>query len=122
MTHPMNTDYTSIDELIQLVKEWGVAKGITGDSGKGTLLGQLDKSQEELTETRDAAVKLLHPVNEAAHWTALDELKDGIGDTTVTLILLADLAGLSFSDCLAQAYGEIASRTGKMVDGVFVKD
>jgi hypothetical protein len=38
------------------------------------------------------------------------------------LILLAELAGLSFADCLAQAYGEIAGRTGKMVNGIFVKD
>jgi hypothetical protein len=115
-------NYHTLEELVQCVKDWGIEKGITGDEGRGTLLGQLDKSQEELTETRDAAVKLLHPINEAAHWTALDELKDGIGDTTVTLILLAELAGLSFADCLAQAYGEIAGRTGNMIDGIFVKD
>ena len=50
------------------------------------------------------------------------EIKDAIGDMTVVLIILADLCGLSHSDCLESAYNVISKRTGKMVDGVFVKD
>jgi NTP pyrophosphatase (non-canonical NTP hydrolase) len=49
-------------------------------------------------------------------------LADGIGDCMVTLILAAEMAGMSAEECLAQAYQEIAGRTGKMVNGVFVKD
>jgi NTP pyrophosphatase (non-canonical NTP hydrolase) len=118
------------DQLIEAVRQWGVAKGITGPNGKGTLLGQLAKTQEELTETRDAAVKAdlalnLHDAEGVgnAWWNeSQEELTDGIGDTTVTLILAAEMAGLRFEDCLAAAYDEIKGRTGTMSGGVFVKD
>ena len=105
-----------IQELIDNVRQWGVDKGITGPNGKGTLLGQLNKSQEELTETRDAAVAC--DLGFSAH----HQLQDGIGDTTVTLILAAEMAGLRFEDCLQAAYDEIKGRKGKMVEGVFVKE
>ena len=105
-------------ELIDAVRQWGIEKGITGPNGRGTLLGQLSKTQEELTEARDAAVIFCYdtwPDDEA-------KLIDGIGDCTVTLILAAEMAGLRFEDCLQAAYDEIKGRTGKMIDGQFVKD
>ena len=113
-----------MSQLIQQIKAWGIARGITGPNGKGTLLGQLAKTQEELTETRDAAVwidamrRAVGQVTDAE----LADLKDGIGDTTVTLILAAEMAGLDFQACLQAAYNEIMGRTGKMEGGVFVKD
>ena len=106
-----------IQELIDNVRAWGIAKGITGPDGRGTLLAQLSKTQEELTETRDAAVRFdLEQIGSS--WL----LQDGIGDCTVTLILAAEMAGLRFEDCLAAAYAEIKGRTGKMKGGQFVKD
>ena len=57
-----------MNELIELIKAWGESKGIAGPNGKGTLLGQLSKTQEELTETRDAAVKMgQNPVESLEH-------------------------------------------------------
>lgn len=111
----------NIQELIESVREWGESKGITGPNGKGTLLGQLAKTQEELTETRDAAVRMEfnHPEAWAIH---RDDLIDGLGDVFVTIILAAEMAGLRIEDCLSAAYDEIKGRTGTMVDGVFVKD
>jgi len=104
------------------VRQWGEQKGITGPNGKGTLLGQLAKTQEELTETRDAAVWRINAATYADAQIAGRELKDGIGDCTVTLILAAEMAGLRFEDCLAAAYDEIKGRTGTMTGGQFVKD
>lgn len=49
-------------------------------------------------------------------------LKDAIGDTAVTLIILAMQCGTSLEECLNVAYDEIADRKGKMIDGVFVKE
>ena len=124
-------DYTmTTDQLIDNVRAWGIAKVITGPNGKGTLLGQLAKTQEELTETRDAAVKLdyIKAFGEIGFTVDLQMqagrvlLADGIGDITVTVILAAEMAGLRFEDCLAAAYDEIKGRTGKMVDGQFCKD
>jgi hypothetical protein len=110
--------------LIENIKQWGADKGITGPNGKGTLLGQLSKTQEELTETRDAAVRLgeRHACNPDAFDRAEAELIDGLGDTVVTLILAAEMAGLDFEECVQAAYDVIKSRTGKMEGGVFIKD
>lgn len=50
-----------------------------------------------------------------------EEIKDGIGDTFVTLAILADILGYDVFDCAAMAYKEIAPRTGKTINGCFVK-
>lgn len=50
-----------------------------------------------------------------------DELKDGIGDVIVTLIILAEQQGLAVGDCLQAAWDEIKNRTGKTVNGTFIK-
>jgi NTP pyrophosphatase (non-canonical NTP hydrolase) len=117
------SDNMNTQDLIDAVREWGVSKGITGPEGRGTLLGQLSKTQEELTETRDAAVEWsITDFDQVTHSAVTSELKDGIGDCTVTLILAAEVMGLRFEDCLEAAYDEIKGRTGKMENGVFIKD
>ena len=98
-------------ELIEAVREWGRAKGIIGDKAKATERTQLFKLLEEIGELQ-AAIR----TNDQA------EKIDAIGDCTVVLILLADLIGIPFEECLDTAYQVISQRTGKMVDGTFVKD
>lgn len=105
-----------MNTLIENVLQWGKDKGITGPNGRGTKRGQADKMMEEAQETIDA-VYADHGTPECS-----DEIKDGIGDTVVTLILLAEMHGWTFEECLQVAYDEIKGRTGVMTDGVFVKD
>ena len=113
----------NMHETIRKVRQWGIDKGITGPHGTGTLLGQLSKTQEELTETRDAAIRRMDNLpGSVARINAHADLIDGIGDTVVTLILAADMAGLTIEDCLAAAYSEIANRKGTMINGQFVKE
>lgn len=50
------------------------------------------------------------------------ELIDAIGDSVVTLIILAKQNGLELEECLEFAYDEIKGRTGKTVNGTFIKD
>ena len=116
---PMN-----LQETIDAVRQWGLDRNITGPNGRGTLLGQLSKTAEELTETRDAAIKwqLADDCDPDYKGAMREQLIDGIGDCTVTLILAAEMAGLRIEDCLAAAYDEIKGRTGKMEGGVFIKD
>ena len=93
------------------IRQWGKNKGLTGKKGKATIEGQLKKLEEEFFELKRAI--------------ALDdqaEIIDGIGDMVVVLTLLAQLRKTSIECCVFCAYGEIANRTGKMVNGVFVKD
>jgi len=72
---------------------------------------QMLKVVEEVGETAGALAK-----------NNRDELKDGIGDSFVTLIILANQCGYTPSECLQAAWDEIKGRTGKTVNGVFVKD
>jgi NTP pyrophosphatase (non-canonical NTP hydrolase) len=99
-----------MNELISQVRLWGEEKGITGENGKATPASQFEKLLEEVIEVHDG-------------FEAQDQhaIIDGIGDCTVVLILLAELIGVRFEDCLQAAYDEIKGRTGVMKDGKFVK-
>ena len=90
------------------VVAWAAAKGILDNS---TAFKQSLKTLEELTELMTA----LNNNDEA-------EIRDAYGDILVTLIIGAELAGVDLEQCLEEAYNVIAKRTGKMVDGLFVKD
>tara|TARA_R110000772_G_scaffold46106_4_gene105353 strand:- start:4660 stop:5079 length:420 start_codon:yes stop_codon:yes gene_type:complete len=118
------------EELSKLVIEWGESKGILAES---TPLRQLDKTQEELDETRQALQKLNDFDYQADFMEGIGiptpseediraEVKDGIGDMLVTIVLLAKMVDMDTVDSLNSAYGVIKKRTGKMVDGQFVKD
>lgn len=117
-----------LDKLTDLILEWGVNKKIIGPDGKGTPIGQTIKMMEEATETQDAAFMLNYlrtsefPEDDPEVEHEIHELKDGIGDTFVTLVLLANMHGLTIQECVQTAYDVISKRTGKMVDGIFVKD
>ena len=123
-------EFMEYEEICELVIEWGESKGIFDSS---TPLRQLDKTQEELDETREALKKLNYFDCELDLMEALGmptsnkedilaDVKDGIGDMLVTIVLLSEMVGMDSTDCLKAAYDVIKSRTGKMVDGQFVKD
>ena len=101
----------NIQKQIDLVRDWGAERNIIGRYAKATIYTQFDKFLEESGELDVAITNDKH-----------DEITDGIGDTAVTLILLAELHGVTFEDCLEWAYNEIKNRSGKMEDGQFVKD
>lgn len=82
-------------ELIANVLQWAKDKGITGPDGKGTILGQLQKTLEEINETQNA-LWFLDNLGRDSDW--IDELKDGIGDVIVTLIIACDMCHYRFSD------------------------
>jgi len=94
--------------LEDLIVGWADERGILE---QGTIEGQLKKLQEEMEELKEAYEK-----------DDRTEYADAIGDCTVVLIILAEMYGLRYRDCLSAAYGEIATRKGRMVDGQFVKD
>ena len=50
------------------------------------------------------------------------EFVDAIGDMVVVLTNLAELGNTSIEACVDSAYDVISKRTGKMVNGTFVKD
>jgi hypothetical protein len=116
-----------MNELIDKTRQWFHDKGIIENSNP---LKQLEKTQEELNETRYAAIKLkyLGEIVELQSGVGVDEcldllneIKDGIGDTVVTLIGVCEMYGFTLEECLQMAYDTISKRNGTMINGVFVK-
>jgi len=98
----------SLDSLDEQILDWGVQKGILPHAEP---LAQLDKTKEEVGELELAIYE--HDI---------DEVKDAIGDIYVTIAMQAEAWGLTMEQCVQAAYDVIKHRTGKMVDGKFVKD
>ena len=112
------------NELQPLVIAWAAQKGILD---KATPLAQAEKTIEESDELREAvycqSVGMVKFVNSKGKMVNTDEeIKDALGDILVTIIIQAELQGLNLVECLESAYNVISKRTGKMVDGTFVKD
>ena len=98
----------TFNELEISVRNWAIEKGIDKPENAPK---QMLKVMEEVGETDGALLK-----------NKEDEIKDGIGDSFVTLIILCQQLGYSPTECLQLAYNEIENRKGKTVNGVFVKE
>lgn len=95
-----------MNKLIKKIEQWAKGKGLdTADSSK-----QMLKVMEELGEVAAAIVR-----------SDRASLRDGIGDTVVTLIILAMQNDMNLYECVNCAYDEIKNRTGEMINGSFVK-
>ncbi|WP_251843081.1 MazG-like family protein, partial [Enterococcus faecalis] len=76
-------------------------------------------------EPEKQMLKVVEEVGEVAAALARNnknDLRDGIGDVVVTLVILAMQNDMDLYECLNQAYNEIKDRKGKNVNGVFVKE
>jgi len=164
-----------MNDLNEKILQWAYDKGILAN---GTPEGQLAKTLEELIETAQAVALYNSTVYETEekelHNDRLEQVKDGIGDVYVTLVIhakmngfmnigiafvaelpnkaafeqlgkcviglatfphwdtyayangilhkLAQNHGLILRECVEHSYNVIAKRTGRIVDGVFVRD
>jgi len=50
------------------------------------------------------------------------EIADAIGDCVIVLTILAEQLGLDIDQCVEDAYNVIKNRTGKTINGNFIKD
>ena len=92
----------------ELIREWAQNRGLFD---KGDIKTQLIKLYEESGELSQAVLK-----NDKAG------IIDAIGDSVVVLTNLAYLVGTDIETCINSAYNEISNRTGRMINGTFVKD
>jgi NTP pyrophosphatase (non-canonical NTP hydrolase) len=100
---------------------WADDKGITR---YGSAVGQAEKCVEEANELLEA-VKLWDKfeAGSTAKYGAKTKAIDGIGDTLVTLVMVAAKLDVDVVQCFAEAYGEIKGRSGRMgSDGKFHKE
>ena len=95
-------------ERFDLIRDWAATRGLYQQGNPHT---QYVKLQEEAGELAKALLKNDQP-----------EIVDAIGDMVVVLTNLAHLQGYDIEYCIDEAYKVIATRTGKMVNGTFVKD
>jgi NTP pyrophosphatase (non-canonical NTP hydrolase) len=96
-----------MDKLVENVVQWAKDKDLLKEENR---LKQFTKVAEEFGEI-------------AAGLARNDEslVRDAIGDTVVTLIILAEQSGLTIEECLQEAWDEIKDRKGQTINGAFVK-
>jgi NTP pyrophosphatase (non-canonical NTP hydrolase) len=108
----LNKDHTpdtyKTSERFDLIRDWAATRGLYQQGNPHT---QYVKLQEEAGELAKALLKNDQP-----------EIVDAIGDMVVVLTNLAHLQGYDIEYCIDEAYKVIAARTGKMINGTFVKD
>jgi len=96
------------NDRFQKIRDWAGTRGLYT---KGDTKTQFCKLMEEAGELGRAVLK-----NDQA------EFEDAIGDMVVVLTNLAHLGNTTIENCIDNAYKVISKRTGKMVNGTFVKD
>ena len=101
-------NYMQTDNRFQLIRDWAGERGLYTKGDKKT---QFCKLMEEAGELGRAVLK------DDQH-----EFVDAIGDMVVVLTNMAHLGGTTIEECIDAAYKVISKRTGKMVNGTFVKD
>jgi NTP pyrophosphatase (non-canonical NTP hydrolase) len=96
------------ENIFECIRMWADERGLYDEGDPKT---QYIKLMEETGEIGRAILK-----DDTA------EIIDGIGDAVVVLTNLAELCGVPIEECIQEAYNVISKRTGKMVNGTFVKD
>ena len=94
--------------LEHLVINWAEEKGILTHATPFTQFGKTREEIEELWKEIEVGNKLA--------------IEDELGDVLVTLVIQAEMWGLSATECLMKAYAKISQRKGKMENGVFKKE
>ena len=95
-------------DIFNKIRSWAETRGLY-KSGNPKI--QYVKLQEEAGELAKALLKDDQP-----------EVIDAIGDMVVVLTNLAHQRGVYIEECIQTAYEVINKRTGKMINGTFVKD
>ena len=104
----INPVHVGQDNIFELIRNWADERGIYKNGDTKT---HLIKLYEEAGELSQGVLK-----------DNKDDIIDAIGDCVVVLTNLAELANVSIEDCIRSAYDEISGRTGRMINGTFVKD
>lgn len=76
-------------------------------------------------QPKDQFLKVVEEVGEIGAGLARgdrDLIMDAVGDTYVTLVALCETMDIYIEECIDVAYDAIKDRTGRLVNGVFIKD
>jgi NTP pyrophosphatase (non-canonical NTP hydrolase) len=90
------------------VLEWARPKGLLKPENAPK---QFIKLSEEVGELANAILK-----------ANKEEQKDALGDIRIVIRILAEQLGFDIDECEESAYQVIKNRTGKTINGTFIKD
>jgi NTP pyrophosphatase (non-canonical NTP hydrolase) len=96
------------ESMIKKIEQWANERNLLQEENQTK---QFIKLTEEVGELANAILKQ----------NKLEQI-DAIGDIQVVLIILCAQLGLNYENCLNTAYQVIKNRTGKTVNGTFIKD
>ncbi|WP_277251263.1 hypothetical protein [Peptoniphilus vaginalis] len=120
-------DNRSFDNLRNKVLDWGKSKDLLHEKNAEK---QFLKFMEEVFEFKDEWILYAHEYNKSGYIEGdnhlavgehLYDMKMEMGDIFVTLIILCGQLGIYPVDCLGKAYKKIEARTGKTINGTFIK-
>ena len=101
-------DCSQDNDVFHRIRRWADERGLYD---KGDAKTQYLKLMEEAGELGRALLK-----------DDIEEQIDAIGDMVVVLTNLAELIDVPIEECVESAYEVISKRTGKMINGTFVKN
>ena len=106
-SYPNDTQDSPLSQLFYDIESWHLEKG--------------------LSEPNHQMVKVLEEVGELAKEIAhghidIYDVSDAIGDSIIALAGVAACYNLETLKCVQASWEEVKNRTGKIVDGHFVKD
>lgn len=102
----------AMEQLTNII-QWGRDKGLNDPKA------QLNKVIEEVGEIAHEITRNHYDLDSIDQ---PDELYDAIGDTLVTIFILADILNIDPVDCMSIAYDAIKDREGQTQNGTFVKN
>lgn len=82
---------------------------------------QFLKCIEEVFEFKSEMDQVERVEHEKLKEIYTENMKIEMGDIFVTLIILCEQLGINVIECLEKAYKKIEARTGKTINGTFVK-
>lgn len=99
----------TFEEIEIKVTNWGREKGLLNTTDPSA---QCHKLLEEYTELIEAVYNT----------GSYEDMIDALGDMLVVMTMISKILNTDLTSCYLHAYNEIKDRTGKTVNGIFVKD
>ena len=98
-----------MNKVIQKISDWHKARKITINGNSNTQTVKLGEEYGELCSGIVRGDKAL--------------IKDSLGDMITVMVAIAELEGMTLTECVESSYDEIKDRRGYLSeDGVFIKE
>lgn len=101
-------------DVLRWAKDKDLLHSVNSDKQFMKFIEEVFEFKSEFDLMKDSA-EIMKDVN-------LSYVKDEMGDILVTLIILCEQIGIDPEECLSMAYEKIKNRSGKTINGQFIKE